>query len=1002
MHRINRFIAYFLVCAMIAAFLPAGTHAVQHSAVLSNPTTAQVALEKAAAQLRQDLVARKGEISITYPADSGFDENDIWNAALSHTGNPKEGDYLYWQCNPAAWDIYKDAASKNNTVIYYPEYLTTADQESKLDTAVKDLLQQLNVGSASDFEKVKAVYNWMCQNITYDTSGSSTLKQSAYAALVNKKAVSQGYCALLYRLCLELGVDVRIVSGVHKNAAHNWNIVKLNGLYYNLDATLDANAVSTSWFLKGSATFADHTGDELYQSPDFRQQYPLSPNDYGVVVNWPVSGKCGTKLTWQLSKDGVLTISGSGAMPDYYQGSPEWSDYFWNIKSVVIGKNVTSIGAYAFYYSSALESVTISGSAAVKEAAFMYCGALKTISMPSITAIGDLGFMGCTSLASVQIGANVASIGVQVFNECPNLKTVTVDSGNTNFKATDNVLFTSDMKRLLCAGSGISKTYTLPSQVRELDAYAFSNCSALESITINEGVSILPEGLCYGCSALTTVKLPASVEEIGDYAFSGCSALTAMELPAELSRLGFCAFEDCLALSAIVFPQYLTAIDAYAFYNCAGLKSVKFTGDPPEIGDEAFAGVSAQAYYPGADCYKTWSHDKRSDYGGYLEWISFDAHNYEAKVTKPTCTEQGYTTYTCTHCEDAYISNYVAAAGHKWDSGKNTASPSGSTPGEITYTCSVCSGTRKEPVYSDHTHSYNTAVTAPGCTTQGYTTYTCKHCSYSYVHDYVAAADHAWANWVDKTPASCTENGSQRRDCEKCDHFQTRETSALGHKYTKYVSDGNASCVANATKTAQCDNGCGAADTVTDPNTMLEHTFGKWEVEAPATALEDGLERRDCSACGYYELRSIPALSGAGQVTSQIYKVGEDSISKIPLGTKASVFLQGIQEAEFVRLYKDGREVGQNTAVSTGMELRLISGGETVCTKTLVVTGDINGDGAISVTDMLTIKSHLLKKTSLAGYFLAAADTNGDGTVSITDFLQIKSHILKKSAVEPN
>jgi endo-1,4-beta-xylanase len=69
---------------------------------------------------------------------------------------------------------------------------------------------------------------------------------------------------------------------------------------------------------------------------------------------------------------------------------------------------------------------------------------------------------------------------------------------------------------------------------------------------------------------------------------------------------------------------------------------------------------------------------------------------------------------------------------------------------------------------------------------------------------------------------------------------------------------------------------------------------------------------------------------------------------------------------------------------------------------TVIVTGDVNGDGKITVTDMIATKSHLLGKSKFTGAAEKAADTNGDGKISITDFIQLKAHILGKSAVAPN
>ena len=68
---------------------------------------------------------------------------------------------------------------------------------------------------------------------------------------------------------------------------------------------------------------------------------------------------------------------------------------------------------------------------------------------------------------------------------------------------------------------------------------------------------------------------------------------------------------------------------------------------------------------------------------------------------------------------------------------------------------------------------------------------------------------------------------------------------------------------------------------------------------------------------------------------------------------------------------------------------------------TVVVTGDTNGDGSITITDMLAVKSHLLKKSTLSGAAAKAADTSGDKAISITDFIQIKAHILGKEKTQP-
>jgi hypothetical protein len=100
-----------------------------------------------------------------------------------------------------------------------------------------------------------------------------------------------------------------------------------------------------------------------------------------------------------------------------------------------------------------------------------------------------------------------------------------------------------------------------------------------------------------------------------------------------------------------------------------------------------------------------------------------------------------------------------------------------------------------------------------------------------------------------------------------------------------------------------------------------------------------------------------------------------------------------------VKVYAGGKEVAKDALIGTGMEVKIMDGNTVKATYTAVVTGDTNGDGKISVTDMLAAKAHILKKSTLTGAVAQAADTSGDKAISITDFLQLKAHILGKSTV---
>ena len=134
-------------------------------------------------------------------------------------------------------------------------------------------------------------------------------------------------------------------------------------------------------------------------------------------------------------------------------------------------------------------------------------------------------------------------------------------------------------------------------------------------------------------------------------------------------------------------------------------------------------------------------------------------------------------------------------------------------------------------------------------------------------------------------------------------------------------------------------------------------------------------------------------------VTSDKYAVSGGNITKISVATTAAALLSNLNEGEYCKVYNGSAEVLANAAIGTGMEVKIMDGSTVKASYTAIVTGDINGDGGISVTDMISVKSYLLQKSTLSGVYATAADTNGDGSISITDFIQIKAHILGKGDV---
>ena len=229
-------------------------------------------------------------------------------------------------------------------------------------------------------------------------------------------------------------------------------------------------------------------------------------------------------------------------------------------------------------------------------------------------------------------------------------------------------------------------------------------------------------------------------------------------------------------------------------------------------------------------------------------------HEYTAEVIAPTCTDVGYTVYTCAKCNDTYRDHIVNALGHELDQWVVIEE------GE----CTKTGIERRDCVRCDHYeirsteapgHDNKETVIEPTCTQMGYTIYECQNCKAKYEGDYVEALGHTFGEWYILGNSTCGEKGAERRDCEICDGFETREVAVLEHTYEEVVVD--ATCT-EAGKIIYTCSRCN--DTYTEQKSEpAGHSFGEWKVKSEATCTQDGTETRICEICDETEERTLKA-----------------------------------------------------------------------------------------------------------------------------------------------
>ena len=416
------------------------------------------------------------------------------------------------------------------------------------------------------------------------------------------------------------------------------------------------------------------------------------------------------------------------------------------------------------------ETVTHEGSTyTVREigyCAFRARNSITKIVVPNtVTRISDMAFSACTSLMEVTIPNSISELGTYVFAN----STIS----QANFPANKNI--TS-----IPAGTFMNTKITkmdVPEYITEIGAYAFAHCSTLSQIALPKNLTSIKDHAFYQAKIegplvlenLTEIADQAfartnlesitikQISTLGAWVFANSTQLKKVTLPGTMTTLPTGIFSN----TGFVFyeiPSNITSVQHHVFYNCGNLVAIYVPSSVQSIGDgREFTGLAQSS------CLYFESENNL----GLLNQSEKPTSHYDNEKTFIAVTNGG-----------------IFAPDTEFEAGKLE------TPSKEGY---IFDGW-----YSDADFTDTNKVT-DDTTLQAGTTYYAK-----------------WEECTHTTwnPATCTEP----KTCAVCG---MTDGGALGHSFTNYVYNNDATYDADGTKTAACDRGCGATDTVTAEGTQL-------------------------------------------------------------------------------------------------------------------------------------------------------------------------------------
>lgn len=794
--------------------------------------------------------------------ENGKCDKDIHNEIYKDTGKPNEGHTMsaftvgggnLLAENRSDGIKYSDGGYKG----YYSGSGGYGDRRDRYQEATKKLdevIRSLNLDGKSDYDKFKAVTNWIVSNVRYDEDNETKYQHDLTGAVLDGLAVCDGYAGTFYYMANAVGLNALFEDGITNSnrIRHAWNLVEIDGTYYYTDPTNayfkedgepGKELLPGQKYLFSLYTPDDTTIEDTYKNiseDDYLKEHSVCKGNHNLRENGGKSAQCTTPATIHYE------CTNPGCLYEYDVESSPALGHAWDEGKITQEQSCDNpeITTYTCTRSN--------------------CKKKKQVeTKPALGHTWDEG--------KITKEATCSETGVKTYtcSRCGGTKTEEIPKTKHDYE--EHVV-----KAPTCTEKGVSyyvcKNCRLTTSRRQTPAtgHIHTEVRNQKDATYKEE-GYTGDTYCKDCGKKleTGTVIPKLVEKEHDYGeWVLDQAPTCKKYGARHRICKNCGDRDVDVLDKVDHTWKLISttpatctigeIQHYKCSVCGETKDVTLSNplgehswDNGKVTKEATCTEDGEKTYTCTVCNTT-----------KTEVIPATGHQHKEvrNAKKATCTEDGYTGDTyCKDCgEKLETGSVIKKLGHTWDNGVITKEATETEEGVKTYTCKTCGETKTEKIpATSHHWDQGTITKKATCTENGEKTYYCTDadCNKTYVET-IPATGHSWDDGKVIEAATCKKEGIKTYTCKNCGETKTESIPKTEHQWDNGKVTKEATCKEEGSKTYTCSI-CG--DTKTEVIPKKDHTWDEGKVTKKATCTEDGLKVYTCKSCGETKEEALKA-----------------------------------------------------------------------------------------------------------------------------------------------